>query len=524
MAQPSETGMGGSRPPLVLIAIDAGDKDLIEGWIDEGRLPTLARLRASGCHGRLAGPEHACEHGSWITTFSGMSRSVHGYYSYRQLEPGAYRLENFSPREAKARPFWADLRGSGKRVAVLDAPEVLPVEGLEGVQLANWATHQPDMAALSPAALPKEALATARKVFGSNANISEFAPGSSVGEDRAILARLLERVRRRGALYRHFLAASDFDLVVLGFYEGHKGSHRFWDYRAESQGEELARADAALSQAVRDLYEATDRELGTILDALPDDANVVALSLYGMKDEYPTTDLLDSFLRTLGYQATPAAAEPGGPSISGRIRRLVPDGVRTGISRRLPHSVTERLIAERFRRTTDWSRTTAFAIPALFTSFLRVNLRGREPHGIVAPGTEYTEVLDRLTDDLRQLVDPVDGRPAVNAVLRTADVYGDSPPDLLPDLFVEWTPTTQLRRVLVHPRGVLSQAEPPYLRGNEHTHEGLLIASGPSIGARGAIGDVSILDLAPTFLELLGAESDGLVGRPLAKLLGAAVR
>ena len=524
MAQPSETGMGGSRPPLVLIAIDAGDKDLIEGWIDEGRLPTLARLRASGCHGRLVGPEHACEHGSWLTTFSGVSRSVHGYYSYRQLEPGAYRLENFSPREAKARPFWADLRGSGKRVAVLDAPEVLPVEGLEGVQLANWATHQPDMAALSPVALPKEALATARKVFGSNGNISEFAQRSSVGEDRAVLARLLERVRRRGALYRHFLAASDFDLVVLGFYEGHKGSHRFWDYRAESQGEELARADAALSQAVRDLYEATDRELGTILDALPDNSNVVALSLYGMKDEYPTTDLLDSFLRTLGYQATPAAAEPGGMSISGTIRRLVPDGVRTGISRRLPHSVTERLIAERFRRTTDWSRTTAFAIPALFTSFLRVNLRGREPHGIVAPGTEYTEVLDRLTDDLLQLVDPVDGRPAVNAVLRTADVYGDSPPDLLPDLFVEWTPTTQLRRVLVHPRGVLSQAEPPYLRGNEHTHEGLLIASGPSIGARGAIGDVSILDLAPTFLELLGAQSDALAGRPLAKLLGAAVR
>ena len=153
-----------------------------------------------------------------------------------------------------------------------------------------------------------------------------------------------------------------------------------------------------------------------------------------------------------------------------------------------------------------------------------MNLRGREPDGIVAPGAEYTEIIDRLTDDLLQLVDPVDGRPAVNSVLRTADVYGDSPPDLLPDLFVEWTPTTHLRRVLVHPRGVLSQAEPPYLRGNEHTHEGLLIAAGPSIAARGAIGDVSILDLAPTFLELLGEESDGLVGRPLSELRGEPAR
>ena len=505
--------------PLVIFAIDAGDKNLIEGWIAEGRLPALARLRASGCHGRTAGPEHACEHGSWVTTFSGVSRNVHGYYSYRQLKPREYLLENFSPREAKAQPFWTDLRGSGKRVAVLDAPEVLPVSGLDGVQLANWATHQPDMAALPARALPPEALDEARHVFGSNVNISEFDPGSSIAEDLEVRDRLLERVRRRGELYRHFLASSDFDLVVLGFYEGHKGSHRFWDYRDQAQGGDLARQHAELSQAVRDLYEATDQEIGRILDALPE-ANVVVVSLYGMKDEYPTTDLMDSFLRTLGYQPARSATDGDGGrrSIAATIRRLVPDGLRTAVARRMPHAVTERLIAERFRRTTDWSATTAFAIPALFTSFLRVNLRGREPNGIVAPGDEYTATLDRLTEDLLQIVDPVDDRPAVSEVLRTVEIFGDGPPDLLPDLFVEWTPTTHLRRRLVHPRGVLSQATPPYLRGNEHSHQGLLIASGPSIAARGDIGDISILDLAPTFLELIGMGSDGLKGRPLSAL------
>ncbi|MGI9112020.1 MAG: hypothetical protein ACR2GT_07470 [Gaiellaceae bacterium] len=92
--------------------------------------------------------------------------------------------------------------------------------------------------------------------------------------------------RRRGALYRQFLAARDFDLVVLGFYEGHKASHRFWDYRAEARSGDLAREDAELAHAIRDLYEATDREIGATLDLLPPDANVVVISLYGMKDEY----------------------------------------------------------------------------------------------------------------------------------------------------------------------------------------------------------------------------------------------
>ena len=70
--------------------------------------------------------------------------------------------------------------------------------------------------------------------------------------------------------------------------------------------------------------------------------------------------------------------------------------MRARISRRLPTRIQERLLADRFRADTDWQKTTAFAITALFTSFIRVNLRGREPRGVVAAGAEYNAVLDRL--------------------------------------------------------------------------------------------------------------------------------
>jgi predicted AlkP superfamily phosphohydrolase/phosphomutase len=506
--------------PLVILAYDAGDLEFLLSWAREGYLPTLDSILKRGCWGRTTGPEHVCEHGSWVTTFSGVSRREHGYYSYRQLKPGAYELVGFSPQDTLAVPFWHYLRRTDKKVAVIDAPEVLPSPGLRGIQLSNWATHQPDAAALPPSAEPANLLKVARRVFGPAVNISEYNPRSTVAEDREVYSRLMERTRKRGELCRHLLARDQYDLMVIGLYESHKAAHRFWEYRAAAQARGSTRSDPELRDAIRNIYVSTDRELGLVLRQLPQDANVMFVSLYGMKDEYPTTGLMESFLRQLGYQPpAESVARLGPPGVANLLRRAIPEPVRVRISKRLPTRVQERLLADRFRAGTDWQKTTAFAITALFTSFIRVNLRGREPQGIVPAGAEYNAVLDRLEADLMQLVDPITGGRAVHQVARAVEYFGGEPPDLLPDVFVEWTPTTHLRRTLMHPKGAITQDTPGYLRGNEHTHYGLFAAAGPAVKRRGELGDISILDLAPTCLALFGQDvPPTLPGRVLAEV------
>jgi predicted AlkP superfamily phosphohydrolase/phosphomutase len=364
-------------------------------------------------------------------------------------------------------------------------------------------------------------MTVARRVFGPSVNIPEYNPQSSLAEDREIYRRLMERTRKRGELCRHLLAQDPYDLVVIGLHESHKASHRFWEYRTAAQARGSKRTDPDLRDAIRNIYVSTDRELGLVLQQLPADANIIFVSLYGMKDEYPTTGLMDSLLRQLGYQppAAPIAAS-GPPGPLNLLRRAIPECVRVTISQRLPKRIQEQLLADRFRASTNWPKTTAFAITALFTSFIRVNLRGREPQGIVAAGAEYNAVLTRLEADLMQLVDPITSGKAVHRVARAVELFGGGPPDLLPDLFVEWTPTTHLRRKLIHPKAEITQGTPGYLRGNEHTHYGLFAAAGPAIKKRGELGDISILDLAPTFLTLLGQNvPPTLRGRVLPEVL-----
>lgn len=508
--------------PLVVIALDAGDPEFIQRWAGEGSLPTLNALMQRGCWGRIAGIEQLSEWGNWTSLLSGISRSRHGFYYFRQLVPGSYDLRLFTPRDTGVLPFWSHLRGSGKKVAIIDPPESELVPGLGGLQLVDWATRYLPQRKVRPAAEPRALLREARRIFGPQITVDDYSPRKDPNEDRGVYRTLLDRVAKKGALCRYLLAKDHFDLVVVGFYEAHDAAHRFWDYRPEARADGDKDRSGELATAIREVYRAIDQQIGTLLAQLPGEANVFVLSCYGMETLYPTTGLMDMFFPQLGYHATPApAAQPqaSGMRPKALLQSLIPKPVRAALYQHLPAQMQERLLAAQFHGGTDWSQATAFAIPALFTSFIRVNLRGREPQGIVAPGEEYAVLLDRLEADLRQLTDPHTGHPAIRQVTRTVEVFHIPPPAMLPDLFVDWRPGAHFMGRVVHPRAELTQREPNYFRGSYHSHEGFLVAAGPLIRSRGALGDLSLLDVAPTCLALLGQASPETLSGKISPLL-----
>ncbi len=510
--------------PLLIIGLDGGDPAFIRQWIGEGRLPTLARLMREGCHGTTGGPELISEHGVWVSIVTGVSRGQTGFFYFRQLEPGSYRLRPFSGLDVDAEPFWSRLRGGARRVVVVDVPDVFPVGGVPGVQLANWAPHlgwSSRDPAYRPAAEPPAALRKAAGSAGRRRVVREKTP-STVKEDLRIFHQLRHRVAAKGRLVRHLLTRERPDLAMVVFCESHTAAHQFWDYRPEAnhwKGE----AAPQLQEAIAAIYAEIDREIATLLEALPE-ANVVLLSSVGITDHHPTIGLTEAFCRQLGYEV-PAK----GPRFSLNplvlARRCVPEPARVGLSRRLSRDTRERLLADSFRSGTDWSRTTAFAIPSLYSSSLRVNLRGREPQGIVAPGREYEQLLDHLTRDLLALEDPAARAPAVRQVCRARDLFGPEAHPALPDLFVHWVPRPYFVERVIHPTVELIQPPLEFNRTSDHTHAGFVCFAGPDIHARGVLGEVEVLDLAPTFLRLLNMPAgENLRGRPLAALGRATVK
>lgn len=69
---------------------------------------------------------------------------------------------------------------------------------------------------------------------------------------------------------------------------------------------------------------------------------------------------------------------------------------------------------------------------------IRLNLVGRESHGLVRPGPEREALCDYLISALNELADPDSGTPIVESVWRTEEVFSGPHNERLPDLFVEW--------------------------------------------------------------------------------------
>ncbi len=511
-----------SRPTRLLVfGFDAGHPEELIRWANEGHLPALAGILERGAWAATTGPELLSEHGVWVPLLSGVSRGALGYHYFRQLAPGTYDLRPVTALDLRFSPFWERLV-PGRPQTIFDVPEIMPGPASSGVHLANWAAHlgwRSRHPAHQPQSRPTDLLTRLAPRFGRPEVILEE-PASTTDQDRAILRRLLARVGRKGALARHLMADPSLELGVVVFTESHTAGHQFWKYRPAAP--ESDRKDAApdLQHAIREVYRRIDQELGLLVRSLPSDATVVVVSSVGIEDHFPTEGLTDSFCRVLGYQASPPpAGRPRGPMAL--ARRVLPESFRTVLSRRLlTRDQREALVADAFRRGTDWCRTTAFAVPTFYAGQIRVNLKGREPEGTVSPGQEYEALLQRLEQDLRALRNPDDGAPAVRAIHRPGLLYGDNPPTAFPDLWVEWAATQRFVARLEHPRGEIHQRVPEFLRDSDHGKTGFLAAAGPGIAARGMQPPVDVLDVTPTLLRLLGAgvPSD-LTGRPLARWL-----
>ena len=154
----------------------------------------------------------------------------------------------------------------------------------------------------------------------------------------------------------------------------------------------------------------------------------------------------------------------------------------------------------------DWSATRAFNVVG--THYIWVNLRGRQPEGIVSAGREYDEVVSLIQQSLGEAVDPVTGKPAVKAVHRRTDLYHGPFLDKAPDLLVEWAEEPAQaglawygddRQVVV----THSITHLPRLVSGGHRKMGILVASGPPFKRGATIEGATLYDITPTLLYLL---------------------
>lgn len=523
---------------VLVLGIDAASAPLLEAWAAEGVLPNLRTLMAGGVVGRTESLEGFFVGSTWPSFYTGASPAEHGIHSLVQLRPGTYELDRCYPGEfVKREPFWNHLSRAGHRMAILDVPLTGLSRGLNGIQLVEWGSHD---ANYGFRAWPRGLAREVRRRFGDHplsdsCDVDHRSPAQFV----AFTRRLVEGVRRKAALTRHYLGREDWDLFVQVFTEGHCAGHQCWHLHDPRAPGWDAATVAATGDPVREVYAAIDCAIGEILSDVGRPTLVVLLASHGMAHRVGAQFLLPDVLVRLGAAAPaprPAADHRASPLMAALARgwAITPEVVRRPVRR----------VRERRRRWIDarnWPRPLppetregrCFTVDnGLVVGGIRLNLAGREPRGLLTPA-EVPEFCHAVGRDLLEIVDAESGRPIVGRVIRTDELYRGAFRPHLPDLLVEWSQERALGsatvgtgqgasvRLASRRIGTLEGIN-QYCRSGDHRREGLFVAVGPGLEPGRIPGAVSIMDFAPTLAGLLGVELPAAAGRPIPDLLGPA--
>ena len=191
-------------------------------------------------------------------------------------------------------------------------------------------------------------------------------------------------------------------------------------------------------------------------------------------------------------------------------RNMIPKSLRVAVSRAvLPRSVNEKLSLRWKTAGISWQHTRAFLIENANEGYIRINLKGREPQGIVEPGREYEDLCENLYQTIKSATNPTNGKLAAHTVYKTDDIYDGPCRSHMPDIIINWNEDAKVTtELLTEKYGVARSAQPgyalaPFYTGN-HRPTAFTLALGSEIPAGQVLRSTSILDLAPTILTYFG--------------------
>jgi predicted AlkP superfamily phosphohydrolase/phosphomutase len=492
---------------------------LVRRWATAGRLPVLGRFMERGVWAELTNTAAQLPDTAWPCLFTGMNPARFGRFFYVQYDARTMRIQHLDEGAIGLPAVWDRLSQAGQRVGVVDAPHFAASRALNGVMVAHWGAHAMQARRTS---IPATLLSEIEARFGRHPVGECDAVDDTPGSLARLRRRILDGVRLRGEVIQTLMQASPWDTFVAGFSESHCAGHHFWRFMDSLHPRHPEADHHGLADTIERVYQAIDREIGRILEAVGPDVRCLVVSPHGMGPLYHASWNLQEMLDALGFgeRGANGAARSAGRRKARRnlwraVKMLVPGALQYTIKAALPRRLQHWLVENIYTGGHRWEACRAFAIPNNDTvGAIRINRKGRDRTGLV-PAAEYDILCKEITQALHELEDPATGRPVVRRVTFIPHEFQGPFLDRLPDLTVLWEqsfPWTSVRS----PRFGTLELRQQDARSGSHTERGFVLAAGPGIPAGRELKGASIYDITPTILEAAGVDRpSGLDGRPL---------
>ena len=476
---------------VLVVGIDGGTFRVLLPMMQRGLLPNLTGLAEGGVQGQLASTVPPTTAPAWTSFMTGKNPGKHGLFGWQRPIVTEYRKDWVHAGLIRGEKLWHIIGRQGGQVGVINVPMTYPPETVNGFLVSGMLTPSSSKDFVYPPELrdPLDALG-----YIVDLHIREFE--RDVKNEKALLdllADLREVILKREKALVHLWGEglSDFSMVV--FVEPDRIQHYMWGYLTSALSGSGLTEHGEIKRRILECYKEIDRIVGWLLGKAGDDTTVFVISDHGFCGVRRMVHIND-WLADLGF----LVYRTGKKAIRMWARRPI-NALKRGIPRAVMYGGRRTFDVLQI---VDWSRTKVY-LRAFTENAFCINLRGREPQGIVEPGAEYEGLRREIRRLLTDMKDPGDGRPVMKNVWLREELYHGpylaQAPDVLFELNEGYAASSEPSR------GAFLQDASGNGRG-DHAPEGMLIAAGAGVKKGEAITGAALIDLAPTILFALGMD------------------
>lgn len=447
---------------VAVIGLDCATPQLVfDKWI--GELPNIRKLMGNGVYGELESIIPPITVPAWTSMMTGKDPGELGFYGFRNRKDYSYDgLSYANSLAVKDDTVWDILSRFGKKSILIGVPQTYPPKPLNGYLISCFLTPSTKNQYTYPAELKEE---VDRVAEGYILDVNDFR-----SEDKQkILDGIYKMTEKRFKVARHLIKTKEWDffmMVEMGIDRIHHGFWKYFDkdHRKYEPG-------SPFESAILDYYKYIDSEIGSLLSLFGDDTVVLTVSDHGSK-KMDGGICINEWLMQEGFLILDETPQTIIPIAKAKI---------------------------------NWSKTKVWGEGGYY-SRLFLNVRGREPHGIIEPG-DYEKIRDELREKLEALGDE-NGNPIGTKVYKPQELYkkcNGIPPDLIVifgDLY--WRSVGSVGHGKIH---TFENDTGP--DDANHAQQGIFIMSGLDGDVRKGIklNNLHIMDVATTILSLFGLET-----------------
>jgi predicted AlkP superfamily phosphohydrolase/phosphomutase len=491
---------------VVVVGLDGATFDLINPWAEAGYLPNLRRLMVEGASGPVYSTIPPMTAPAWTSFMTGKNPGKHGLYDWIFRHKESYDVSPVTARHCHEPTLWSLLSESGQRVCVINVPMTYPPTAVDGLMISGMPAPSTNVTITYPESLLNEL----------EQKLGEYLlypdPGQAYSDSGvdAFLERLYRTTNCRFRVVASLRAREDWAFLMVVLNGTDTVQHSMWKFMSPEHPLHDPRRADKYGNAILKYFQYVDGSLGEIMASLDSDTVLMVMSDHGFGPFHKFIHL-NNWLRQEGLleiKRDPKARfkstlfKLGFTPMNiydwlmrfglGALKREVVRGQGQGLLRAFFLSFDD----------VDWSRTIAYSLGNV--GQIRLNVRGREPEGVVEPGVQYERVRSNIINRLWKLRDQETGEQVVQEVYRREEIYWGAKVDEAADIV--FVPT----RMEYFGFGEYEFGSHKLIermkRGISGTHRfnGILLLWGEPIRAGAKLASAQLYDLAPTILHLMG--------------------